>query len=242
MGFSDKSFGSVASRGMKATLVHAVLLSASMWSLQLVGGSDTEVVQIKPTAAVPSVVAALSSAGTGDSAGRDGGGRDSDGATAPAAAAVAAVAAAASAADDGASPCDRYQRASEPEVRNPRNHKFVTSNGWANRQRPKPEINVYSRVEEVPTVQSPSSSTAAYYRQQQQHQHQTYYQQQPLPRQQPPTVRTSKRIIYYATLPDVVRRPQPGYAQLQQQQLQADPFALGPGPFSADYRQLDRCV
>lgn len=232
MGFSDKSFGSVANRGMKAVLVQAVLLSA-MWSLRPVGGSDTEVVQIKPTAAVTAVVAALSSAGTGDSGGKSGG-RDGDGATA-----VAAVAAA----DDGASPCDRYQRASEPEVRNPRNHKFVTSNGWANRQRPKPEINVYSRVEEVPTVQSPSSSTAAYYRQQQQqqHQHQTYYQQQPLPRQQPPTVRTSKRIIYYATLPDVVRRPQPSYAQLQQQ-LQVDPYALGPGPFSADYRQLDRCV
>lgn len=223
--------------------VRAVLVTATvMWSLRPVGGSDAEVVKIKPTAAVM----ALASDG-----GKTGSGSVKD--------------SVASAANESASPCDRYLRSAEVDVRSPRNHKFVTSNGWADRQRPKPEINVYSHIEEVPTVQSPSAAaaTAAYYQQQ----HESYYQRSQQ-QQQPPTVRTSKRIIYYATLPDVIRPPQSagyvpplqqgvggGYTQqLQQglgggyaQQLHqggyppvADPFALGPGPFSADFRQLDR--
>jgi len=136
--------------------------------------------------------------------------------------------------NNGTSPCDRYLRSAEVEVRNPRNHKFVTSNGWAERQRPRPEISVYSRVEELPSPQPP----AAFYRQQQDS---SFYQHSR--QQQPALQRTSKRIIYYATLPDVIRPPA-GYPP-PSNAYSADPFALGPGPFSADFRQLQdssRCV
>ncbi|VVC45048.1 Hypothetical protein CINCED_3A021847 [Cinara cedri] len=103
---------------------------------------------------------------------------------------------------NGTSLCDRYLRSAEVEVRSPRNHKFVTSNGWTERQRPRPEINVYSRVEELPQP-SAQPSTSTFY--QQQRDSAVYHDSR---RQQlQPTVRTSKRIIYYATLPDVVRPP-----------------------------------
>lgn len=147
------------------------------------------------------------------------------------AASAAAVAAALQAPTDDetertAATVDRYQRSAGVEVRNPRNHKFVTSNGWTERsQRPRPEINVYSRVEEFPSPAPPPSQptvteTAAFYRQRQRD---GVYQQ--------PVVRTAKRIIYYATLPDVVRQPpsQSGYP--------IDPYAAI-GPYSADFRQL----
>ncbi|XP_027851180.2 uncharacterized protein LOC114130401 [Aphis gossypii] len=135
--------------------------------------------------------------------------------------------------DNGTSPCDRYLRSAEVEVRNPRNHKFVTSNGWAERQRPRPEISVYSRVEEIPSPQPPAAAAASFYRHQQDSS--SFYQNS---RQQQPAVqRTSKRIIYYATLPDVVRAPA-SYPPLAP--YTADPFALGPGPFSADFRQLQQ--
>lgn len=201
--------------GMRDTVLAAVLVTVSVWSLRPVGGSDAEVVRIKPTAAVTASVAlAAEGRGSGDQS-------------------------ASAASNNGTSPCDRHLRSAEVEVRNPRNHKFVTSNGWADRQRPRPEINVYPRVEEQPSPQTPLSTaaaTAAYYQQQRE----SYYQQHsshPQNQQQPPSVRTSKRIIYYATLPDVVRPPpqQSGHPT-------ADPYALGPGPFSADFRQLDRCV
>ncbi|XP_022172777.1 uncharacterized protein LOC111035455 [Myzus persicae] len=134
--------------------------------------------------------------------------------------------------NNGTSPCDRYLRSAEVEVRNPRNHKFVTSNGWAERQRPRPEISVYSRVEELPSPQPPAATAgAAYYHQQRDS---SFYQHS---RQQPAALqRTSKRIIYYATLPDVIRPPA-GYPP-PSNPYSADPFALGPGPFSADFRQL----
>lgn len=140
--------------------------------------------------------------------------------------------------NNGTSPCERYLRSVEVEIRNPRNHKFVTSNGWTERQRPLPEINVYSRIEDLPPSPQPAAATAsaAYYQQQRDSYYQNSRQQQQLP-----TVRTSKRIIYYATLPDVIRPPAgyppPGYPT-------ADPYALGPGPYSADFRQLDsnRCA
>jgi len=124
--------------------------------------------------------------------------------------------------DNGTSPCgDRHQRSAGVEVRNPRNHKFVTSNGWTERsQRPRPEINVYSRVEEFPSPPPPPplpsqptvTEAVAIYRQRQRD---GVYQQ--------PDVRTAKRLIYYATLPDVVRQPPSGYP--------IDPYA-------ADFRQL----
>lgn len=141
--------------------------------------------------------------------------------------------------NNSTSSCDRYLRSAEVEVRNPRNHKFVTSNGWAERQRPRPEISVYSRVEELPPPQPPAPTAgAAYYHQRQDS---SFYQHS---RQQQPAVqRTSKRIIYYATLPDVIRPPvsyPPSTVAYS-----ADPYALGPGPFSADFRQLQdssRCV
>lgn len=128
------------------------------------------------------------------------------------------------------SPCDRYLRSVEAEVRNPRNHKFVTSNGWMERHRPRPEINVYSRIEELPSPQ-PAPTVAAYYQQQRD----SFYHNSAV-QQLPPAVRTSKRIIYYATLPDVIRPPT-GYPSPSS--YSSDPFALGPGPFSADFRQLD---
>lgn len=132
--------------------------------------------------------------------------------------------------NNGSTPCDRYLRSAEVDVRSPRNHKFVTSNGWAERQRPRPEINVYSRVEELTSPQPPLPAAAeTYYHQQQR---ESFYQQSRLHQQQPPAVRTSKRIIYYATLPDVIRTPA-GYPP------PVDPFAIGPGPYSADFRQLD---
>ncbi|XP_026804620.1 uncharacterized protein DDB_G0283357-like isoform X2 [Rhopalosiphum maidis] len=131
---------------------------------------------------------------------------------------------------NGTSPCDRYLRSAEVEVRKPRNHKFVTSNGWAERQRPRPEISVYSRVEEIPPPQPPAA-TAAFYHQQQDSSFYQHSRQQ----QQPAVQRTSKRIIYYATLPDVIRAPA-GYPP----PAAADPYALGPGPFSADFRQLQQ--
>jgi len=135
---------------------------------------------------------------------------------------------------NGTSPCgDRRQRSAGVEVRNPRNHKFVTSNGWTERsQRPRPEINVYSRVEEfpspppLPSSQPTVTEAAAFY---QQRQRDGVHQQ--------PVVRTAKRIIYYATLPDVVRQPPSpsGYP--------IDPYAAigSPAvgrPYSADFRQL----
>lgn len=134
------------------------------------------------------------------------------------------------------SPCDRYLRSAEvAELRNPRNHKFVTSNGWTERHRPRPEISVYSRIEELPSPQPAAAPTpAAYYHQQQRD---SFYHNSAAVQHLPPTVRTSKRIIYYATLPDVVRPPA-GYPQ-PQPSYSSDPFALGPGPFSADFRQLD---
>lgn len=138
--------------------------------------------------------------------------------------------------NNGTSPCDRYLRSAEVELRNPRNHKFVTSNGWTERQRPRPEINVYSRIEELPSPRPPpgtaTTSTSEYYHQQQRN---SLYQDSR--QQQPPTVRTSKRIIYYATLPDVTRSqtaghpPPPSYP--------TDPYRLTPGPYSADFRQID---
>lgn len=100
------------------------------------------------------------------------------------------------------SPCDRYLRSTEVEVRSPRNHKFVTSNGWTERQRSRPEINVYSRVEEQPQP-SAQPATSTFYQQQRDNQVYQHSHQQNLQ----PTVRTSKRIIYYATLPEVVRPP-----------------------------------
>lgn len=136
------------------------------------------------------------------------------------------------------SPCDRYLRSAGVEVRNPRNHKFITSNGWTERlQRPQPEINVYSHVEEFPPSSPPPplppkpmvTETGAFH---QQRQRDSFYQQH---RQPSPVVRTAKRIIYYATLPDVIRQPPPppsGYA--------IDPYtAIGPGggPYSIDFRQ-----
>lgn len=133
-------------------------------------------------------------------------------------------------------PCDRYLRSAEVEVRNPRNHKFVTSNGWERHQRPRPEISVYSRIEEQPSPPPPPSATAAYYQQQQQQQQDGYYYRS---RQQPQTVRTSKRIIYYATLPDVVRPNSYPVSGGSGGSYATDPFALGPGPFSANFRQLD---
>lgn len=136
--------------------------------------------------------------------------------------------------NNGTSPCDRYLRSAEVEVRNPRNHKFVTSNGWAERQRPRPEINVYSRIEELPSPQPPAATTgAAFYHQQRDS---SFYQHSRQQQQQPAVQRTSKRIIYYATLPDVIRPPA-GYP-LPSAAYSADPFALGAGPFSADFRQL----
>ncbi|XP_050429766.1 uncharacterized protein LOC126838972 isoform X2 [Adelges cooleyi] len=116
-------------------------------------------------------------------------------------------------------PCDRFLRSTELEVRNPRNHKFITSNGW-DRHRPRPEINVYPRAEEtvLPAVTS--------YYQHQQH-NENYYNS----RQQQAPIRTSKRIIYYATLPDIVRPnyPPPPYP--------AEPYI---SPYSAaDFRHLD---
>lgn len=135
------------------------------------------------------------------------------------------------------SPCDRHLRSAEVEVRNPRNHKFVTSNGWTDRQRPRPEINVYSsRIEELPSPQPSAAtpkitSTSEYYQQQR---NSLYHESR---QQQPPTVRTSKRIIYYATLPDVIRPPS-GYPPLPSYSA-AEPYGLGPGPYSADFRQLD---
>uniref|UniRef100_A0A2S2Q051 Uncharacterized protein n=1 Tax=Sipha flava TaxID=143950 RepID=A0A2S2Q051_9HEMI len=129
------------------------------------------------------------------------------------------------------SPCDRYLRSAEAEVRNPRNHKFVTSNGWTERHRPRPEISVYSRIEEVPSPPQPAPTVAAYYQQQRD----SFYHNSAV-QQLPPAVRTSKRIIYYATLPDVVRPPA-GYSSSPS--YSSDPFTLGPGPFSADFRQLD---
>lgn len=124
--------------------------------------------------------------------------------------------------------CDRYLRSTEVEVRSPRNHKFVTSNGWTERQRPRPEINVYPRVEEQPQA-SAQPSTSTFYQQQRDSAIYQHTRQQQLQ----PTVRSSKRIIYYATLPDVIRPPAgyppPGYSG----GYPAQPPSGYPGKYSA---------
>lgn len=191
-------------RTFRMNRVLVVTLVSTIWSLVL---SDCEIVEIK-TAAKPAAEGNNENSSLASVDANNGNGNN-----------------------NGSTPCDRYLRSAEVEVRNPRNHKFVTSNGWE-RQRPRPEISVYSRIEEQPQPQpqlQPQPATTYY----QQHHHQdTYYHNS---RQQPQPVRTSKRIIYYATLPDVVRpnypAPSGGYT--------SDPYALGPGPFSADFRQLD---
>lgn len=180
-----------------------VVLVTVIWSLQLIG---SEVVQTKATDAAVAVVAAALAPEVKQNTDND-------------LSLVASVDV-----NNGSTPCDRYLRSAEVDVRSSRNHKFVTSNGWAERQRPRPEINVYSRVEELTSPQPPLPAAAETYYQQQQRE--SFYQQSRLHQQQPPTVRTSKRIIYYATLPDVIRAP-------------VEPFAIGPGPYSADFRQLD---
>lgn len=190
-------------------------LLSVVWSLRPIGAAD--VVQIKTAAPAPEARTNDDDDRSPPSSSVSGGGD----------------------ANNGTSPCDRYLRSAEVEVRNPRNHKFVTSNGWAERQRPRPEISVYSRVEELPSPQPPAATAgAAYYHQQRDS---SFYQNS---RQQQPAVqRTSKRIIYYATLPDVIRPPA-GYPP-PSPAYSADPYALGPGPFSADFRQLqdsNRCV
>lgn len=196
---------------MKELLSVALLLLSVVWSVRPIG--PTDVVQIKPAASAPAPEARTND---GDSDHRGSSLQPSN-------------------TGNGTSPCDRYLRSAEQvEVRNPRNHKFVTSNGWAERQRPRPEISVYSRVEELPSPQPPLPSTVggAFYQQQRE----SFYQNS----RQPPVQRTSKRIIYYATLPDVIRPPA-GYPP------PADPFTLqAPRPLSADFRQLqhdsNRCV
>ncbi|CAI6364078.1 unnamed protein product [Macrosiphum euphorbiae] len=191
---------------MKEVLLVALL--SVVWSLRPIGAAD--VVQIKTAAPAPEARTNDDDDRSPPSSSVSGGGD----------------------ANNGTSPCDRYLRSAEVEVRNPRNHKFVTSNGWAERQRPRPEISVYSRVEELPSPQPPAATAgAAYYHQQRDS---SFYQNS---RQQQPAVqRTSKRIIYYATLPDVIRPPA-GYPP-PSPAYSADPYALGPGPFSADFRQL----
>lgn len=199
---------------MKEVLVVAVL--SVVWSLQPTG---SDVVQIKPTAAVASEAKINDNNIPLSSSSTDGGGGI----------------------NNGTSPCERYLRSAEVEVRSPRNHKFVTSNGWTERQRPRPEINVYSRVEELPSPPPPSpplaSAAAAFYQQQQQRD--SFYQHSRQQQLQQPAVRTSKRIIYYATLPDVIRPPASYSPLLPPSGYTTDPFALGPGPFSADFRPAD---
>lgn len=195
--------------GIQARVAVAVAVCIA-WSLQPIGSSSDATVQIRPTAAQEKR--------TSD---------DSDNS--------------ASSSGNGTWPCDRYLRSADvAEVRNPRNHKFVTSNGWTERHRPRPEISVYSRIEELPPQAAAIPSTAAAYYHHHQHQQQRdgFYPNAAAVQQLPPTVRTSKRIIYYATLPDVVRPPA-GYPPPLQPSYSSDPFALGPGPFSADFRHLD---
>jgi len=203
---------------MKEVLLVALL--SVVWSLRPIG-TEADVVRVKTAAPAPEARA-----------------NDDDDRRSPQSSASVSDNVGVGSGDNGTSPCDRYLRSAEVEVRNPRNHKFVTSNGWTERQRPRPEISVYSRVEELPSPQPPAAATSFYRHQQDSS---SFYQNS---RQQQPAVqRTSKRIIYYATLPDVIRAPA---SYPPPAPYSVDPFALGPGPFSADFRQLQqdsgRCV
>ncbi|XP_050533351.1 uncharacterized protein LOC126901136 [Daktulosphaira vitifoliae] len=115
--------------------------------------------------------------------------------------------------NNATTPCDRYLRSAEVEIRNPRNHKFITTNGW-DRHRPHPELNVYPRDEDTTL---PVTNT---YYHNQQHYENVYNSRQ---QQQPPPIRTSKRIIYYATLPDIKR---PNYSPQYPAELFYSPVDL----------------